>query len=120
VVSRKTVLVVDDDPDVREAIADALDAAGYRVRQAVHGKDALAQLQTMSAEPCLVLLDMMMPEMNGNEFLAALEESWQLGSLPVVVLSAEAINPGEARRLFRKPVSLETLLRVVEEYCGTP
>jgi CheY-like chemotaxis protein len=116
----RTVLVVDDDHAVREAVADALDAAGYRVRQAVHGKDALQQLRSMDAEPCLVLLDMMMPEMNGAEFLAALKDAPTVGSLPVVVISAEAITPGEARRYLRKPVSLETLLRVVEEYCGAP
>jgi CheY-like chemotaxis protein len=74
----------------------------------------------MAREPCLVLLDMMMPQMNGADMLRALDEAHRLATLPVVVLSGDAPGPGRARQLLRKPVSMDSLLRVVEEYCGKP
>jgi CheY-like chemotaxis protein len=114
------VLVVDDDDDLRQTVSQALESAGYEVRQAVDGKDALRQLDGMPGEPCLVLLDMMMPQMNGAEMLRALDQAHRLATLPVVVVSGDAPDPGRARQLLRKPVSMDTLLRVVEEYCGKP
>lgn len=117
---RKCVLVVDDDPDVREATVEALRDAGYDVREAVNGKHALAVLEAMKTRPCLVLLDMMMPEMSGGEMLRVLSESQHLASLPVVIVSGEAKHAHGARRLLRKPLSVDLLLKVVEEFCGRP
>lgn len=100
------VLVVDDDADVRESIATALEEVGYPVQQAANGKDALRTLESMSGQPCLVLLDMMMPEMSGEEFLQVLDAAHRLATLPVVVVSAQDRTGRGPRRVLRKPVSL--------------
>jgi CheY-like chemotaxis protein len=73
----------------------------------------------MGTAPCLVLLDMMMPEMSGSELLKILRDTHRLASLPVVVVSAHS-NESEADgawRFIRKPVSAEILLAVVHEFC---
>ncbi len=114
----KTVLVVDDDRDVRDSVVQLLRDAGYHVEQAADGREALMLLDSMRPEPCLVLLDMMMPVMNGEEVLAALAESGRLAALPVVICSGHADRAHGVRRLLRKPVSADVLLRLVEEFCG--
>jgi two-component system chemotaxis response regulator CheY len=115
------VLIVEDDIDIREIVAEALSDEGYDVRQAANGKEALTQLEHMDDQPCLVLLDLMMPVMNGQEVLKVLHESHRLASLPVVVVSAgdatQADVP-EAKRFVRKPPSLDLLLKLVHEFCG--
>jgi CheY-like chemotaxis protein len=115
----KTVMVVEDDADIREAVAEALRDDGYDVLEAVHGKHALELLEHMSGQPCLVLLDLMMPVMSGSELLHTLDETHRLATLPVVVLSAGG-TPSEAtgaRHFLRKPPSMELLLHLVREYC---
>ena len=112
------VLVVDDDKDVREVMVDLLSDAGYHVFEAVDGQAALELLSTMSEPPRVVLLDMMMPRMNGNEFMRAVAAVPALASIPIVVVSA---YPGTvdsaARRVLRKPFNLDTLLGAVHEFC---
>jgi CheY-like chemotaxis protein len=111
------VMIVDDDPDIREEIASALVSEGYDVSEASDGAEALAALDR--AKPSLVLLDMMMPRMNGNEFLDEVALRPDLREIPIVVVSA---YPGEvrrgARKIVPKPISLSALLGVVAEYCG--
>lgn len=114
-----TVMVVEDTEDIRELVAEMLSEAGYDVLEAENGKDALALLQTVK-EPCLVLLDLMMPVMSGPEFLETLEDAHRLAALPVIVFSAGG-SPREApqaRRFIRKPPSEALLLQLVQEFCG--
>ncbi len=112
------VLVVDDDEDIRSIVAEILRDEGYEVDEAENGLEAMRQLTEREEEPCLVLLDMMMPEMSGNEVLAALSRHHRLAAMPVVVLSAHAMAHAEgARRVLRKPLSRDALLTVVAEFC---
>ncbi len=112
----KRILIVDDEDDLRDAMASALRADGYAVEEAANGREALSIL-AVSPEPCLILLDMMMPGMSGDEVLAVLEKSHRMAALPVVVISA-ADSPRKApRRFIRKPLTLEVLTKVVREYC---
>ncbi len=112
------VLVVDDDEDIRNIVAEILRDEGYLVDEAENGRDAMDRIGEMHEEPCLVLLDMMMPEMNGVEVLAALSRQHRLAAMPVVVLSAQALVHAQgARRILRKPLSREALLTVVREFC---
>lgn len=118
----QTILVVEDDEDVREAIAVALEAEGYRVLSAENGRDALSIL-TSGAErpPCVVLLDLMMPVMSGVDLLDAMRDDEALKPIPVLILSAWE-HEGQARRapaqgFLRKPVELDVLLRSVAKYC---
>ncbi|MGZ6163540.1 MAG: response regulator [Myxococcaceae bacterium] len=115
--SSSTVLVVDDDPGIRESVTEVLTAEGYRVLQAGDGAEALEHLADL-AERCVVLLDLAMPRMNGLEFLAELSRRGQIARTPVLVMSANA-HPGELDHpqvvaLLRKPFELDELLRWVE------
>lgn len=120
------VLVVEDDEDVRETLAIALEIEGYAVETAAHGKEALDRLHEMvnrggDERPCLILLDLMMPVMSGAELLSLLRSDPAFATIPVVVVSAwdrEAAKVApDAQGLVRKPVDLTELLACVEEYC---
>lgn len=117
---RMVVLVVDDDDDVRETIRDALEMSGYPVVTAENGKVALDKLAAMKP-PGLILLDLMMPVMDGLEFLAAGLASRVLEGIPVVVITAYdhlAAKASDATAVVRKPLDLNVLLAWVERFCG--
>ena len=114
----RTLLVVDDDDDIRESLSDLLTHEGYEVSQAKQGLDALAQLRK-GLLPSLILLDLMMPKMNGWEFLAAQRADASLAGLPVVVLSAERSplskdTEPQVRGRLPKPFDITQLLAVIE------
>jgi CheY-like chemotaxis protein len=110
-----TVLVVDDDLDIRCTIAQILREEGFHVREARNGIEALAKVA--EERPDLVLLDLMMPVMNGWQVLQVLRDTPEYRALPVVILSAV---PPQDERLqgcadyVQKPVSFERLFRLVE------
>ncbi len=116
----KTVLVVEDTDDLREMFIEMLEGEGYEAIGAINGQDALDRLRSMEHQPCLVLLDMMMPVMDGKAFLAAISETHRLAALPIVVVSAVAREDDVGgHRFVRKPVSQEVLSALVKDYCGT-
>jgi CheY-like chemotaxis protein len=115
--SSPTVLVVDDDPGIRESVTEVLTSEGYRVLEAPDGEEALLRLDGLE-EGCVVLLDLAMPRMNGLELLSKLSRSERSQRFPVVVMSANA-HPSELEfpqvvALLRKPFELDELLRWVE------
>jgi CheY-like chemotaxis protein len=117
------VLLVEDDADVRETITMLLEAEGFSVAAVVDGAAALARLRAPGEKPCVILLDLMMPRMNGWEFRAAQAADPALAAIPVVLLSASAqmdllAADFAAAETLRKPVPLATLCAVVERYCG--
>jgi two-component system response regulator MprA len=113
----KLVLVVDDEPSIREAIADMLGFEGYAVVTAANGAEALERVR--SCTPAAVLLDLMMPVMNGWDFLEACRNERLCSDTPVLVMSAyhrlteESPNLG-ARACIAKPFDIEVLLGAVE------
>lgn len=112
------VLVVDDDHDIREMIRMALEYEGYEVVVAEHGRAALEKLSSMS-RPCLILLDLMMPVMNGFMFLDAQRADPRLADLPIVVISAYAHRvPAGVAGFVPKPLDLDVLLAEVRRHCG--
>ena len=114
----KTVLLVEDDSDLRSALGDFLSNEGYEVKTAANGSEALRSLE--QEHPGLVLLDLMMPVMNGWEFLERKRHSQELARLPVLVLSAvpgKPYVPG-ALACLKKPIDLQRLLDFVELYCA--
>ena len=112
------VLIVDDDPNLLEVTSFVIESEGMAVETARNGEEALALLRARAGHlPGLVLLDLMMPVMNGWEFLEAVAKEPSLKVIPVVVLTAaeRAQIPG-AVEVLRKPMDLPALLRVVERY----
>jgi CheY-like chemotaxis protein len=116
----KKILIVDDDRDLQEALADFLQSRGYTVSSADDGAKALQQLRN-SDPPSLILLDLMMPVMDGHEFLAHRNADPVLADIPVVVISAGrhprgSVAPGAADMLH-KPFEADELIKVVQRYC---
>jgi CheY-like chemotaxis protein len=119
----KFVLVVEDDRDVRDSILEVLEDNQYHAVAASNGQEGLQALRDPARRPCLILLDLMMPVMDGWGFRAAQKSDAELGSIPVVVLTAHAsaqqtAQEMEAAGFLKKPVRLETLLDTVQRYCG--
>ncbi len=115
--SADTILVVDDDYDVRESIADVLREEGYAVALAVDGADALEYLRA-NPPPRLILLDWMMPRMDGAAFRVEQRKDPRLAQVPVVLLTADTRLQSEVEAMaavtyLRKPVKLEELLTAV-------
>lgn len=115
-----SVLLVEDDDFIRQEISEALQDEGYTVNTAAHGKEALAILAEGN-KPSVVLLDLMMPVMNGWEFLKAFKKDDTFTGIPVVILSAFAdratIIGGDAISVLRKPINLDALFTVLDEHC---
>jgi CheY-like chemotaxis protein len=112
--SARKILVVEDDTDLADAMVDLLTEAGYRVMYAHDGAEALGVLKTKT--PDLILLDLMMPWMNGWEFLEHQARDQRLSAIPVLVLSAldRAEREIEAAGFLRKPITAEQLLMAVD------
>lgn len=118
------VLVIDDDEDVREAIVEVLQDQRYPWLAASNGVEALEALRR-APSPCVILLDLMMPVMNGWEFRRALLADADLARVPVVVLSAHVDVKRAAEALgaaahLGKPIQLERLMSIVGQHCGPP
>lgn len=119
----KTILLVEDDPDIREVTAEILRESGYDVQEAEDGQGALEQLLRMPSVPCLVLLDLSMPVMTGQELLKQLRQTPRFENLPVVVVSGAGwthADVPDANDFIVKPPSVAALLQVVSEYCDRP
>lgn len=119
--SGKLVLVVDDDPDIRETVREILEEQGYRVVDAENGLEALGRLRAGS-RPDLILLDLSMPVMGGTEFCSERQKDPALSRIPVVVVTATGSPDQKVARLpinglLRKPVGLDELLGTVERFC---
>ncbi|HWQ11795.1 MAG TPA: response regulator [Roseiflexaceae bacterium] len=117
------VLIVDDDRDIREMLAQTLEDEGYEVLTAASGREAMALLTSTHTPPCVILLDLMMPGMNGWEFRAAQQRDPRLAAIPVVVLSARTDLPSATATMagvhyLAKPIDFDTLMDTIARHCG--
>jgi CheY-like chemotaxis protein len=112
------VLVVDDDPDILEALSEILEAEGFEIRRARNGKEALERLEP--DPPHLILLDLMMPVMDGWEFAQRMRQKPDFAGIPIIVLSADRNVGSKAKDIgamghLAKPFELNDLLSMVRQ-----
>jgi len=114
------ILVVDDDIDIREALEETLEDYGFAVTTATNGVDALGILRSMRSLPALILLDLMMPVMDGYAFLDERRKDPALASVPVVVITAghgfDRNRLGESTPIIPKPIKLPQLMNALRAY----
>lgn len=108
------ILIVDDERPLRELLVSVFEDAGYRVRAAIHGRDALAQIE--QARPDLIVTDLMMPVMGGVELYRQLKSRAETRTIPIIVMSAGLPRPAElqgADAFLAKPFDLSAIEAVV-------
>ena len=118
-----TVMVVDDDAELRDTVCELLAEEGYRILGAASGGAALARLRDGGPRPDLILLDLMMPGMSGWEFRDEQLRDADLCTVPVVVFTAGRSlgdHPIHVDEVLYKPLKLDELLEVVRRFCGPP
>jgi CheY-like chemotaxis protein len=115
----KTILIVEDDDSIRNTLKIALEFEGYHVEAGSNGKEGLDLLYQME-RPCLIILDMMMPVMDGLGFLAALKKEPQFAGLSIIIVTAfseKTQATSQVSQVIKKPVDLNYLLDIVRHYC---
>jgi two-component system, chemotaxis family, chemotaxis protein CheY len=119
--AHETVLVVDDDPQIRESLSELLDNKGYSVIQAENGRRALDVLRKVPPQtPCIVVLDLAMPVLDGHQFLKYRAEDPRLRHIPVVVVSGNPRPPQPLEGIeayLQKPLEPEVLLEIIRRTC---
>ena len=117
-----TILVIEDDSALREMLVQTLEDEGFAVVSATDGMEALTYLQTAVELPCVILLDLMMPRMNGWQFREIQQNHAAIGSIPVVVLSARPDLRARQAEIavdayLSKPVNFDLLMQIIRRYC---
>ncbi len=115
----KSILVVEDNKEIQNSLRAALEVEGYSVFTADNGKEGIEQLAKIPT-PCMILLDLMMPVMNGWEFVEEISKDIMLSAIPVVVVSAFGDKKGTPKTdgYIQKPIDLDALLNTVSKHCG--
>lgn len=115
------ILIVDDDNDVRTALSELLEEEGFSVEGAPDGRTALARLRASTVHPAVILLDLMMPGMDGWDFRSEQLRDPKLAGVPVVIVSASGFSPESIHKQFgpaayvEKPIERTQLLGVLRE-----
>ena len=118
----KKVFVVEDDQDIREALAELLESEGYDVTTAENGQIGIDKLSQASQLPNLILLDLMMPVKDGFQFYAEKAADPNLSAVPVIVMSADGHILDKQKKLqaqayIKKPVDIDHILNMVDQFC---
>ena len=116
------VVVVEDDELIRDSLLEILEEHGYGAVGAADGREALDKLAKLDSPPCLIVLDLMMPIMDGREFRRRQLEDPALKQIPVVIISAFRDIDEIAKELapaghFKKPLKLQEFLHIVQTHC---
>lgn len=118
----KTILIVEDDEDIRNLYIEILTGEGFRILSASSGDEALKILNDEKRDPCLIVTDFMMPGMTGAELVEIIRKEDLLISLPVVMISAKPLGNEQTQGVdfLKKPIEVDTIIEKVKEYCGPP
>ncbi len=122
---KHTVFIIEDDKDIRETLCEYLQSEGFDVVHSPNGKDALKKLDEMPSSPCLFLLDLFMPVMNGNQFLETIKANTSRNAhVPVLVFSAAPQEDEEVKKVYKwvtgvlkKPFDIDEVLSSVNRNC---
>jgi CheY-like chemotaxis protein len=119
----ESVLVVDDDPDIRDVLGIIVQQAGYEALSAADGAEALRMLQRMNARPRLIFLDLRMPVMNGWQFREEQLRDSRLEGIPVVVITADSSEAARkglvgAAGFLAKPLELQEILDALARFAA--
>lgn len=114
---RGSVLIVEDDEDIRAAMAELLESEGFEVAVASNGQEGLEVLSQM-VPPCLVLLDLMMPVMNGEDFLRHVRQNPEQNEIPIIIVTASGRSPLPGTQgILKKPFEISDLFSTVNLHC---
>jgi CheY-like chemotaxis protein len=119
--SCRRILIVEDDEAIRAVLQFALVGRGYALELAANGREGIEKLRRIN-EPCLILLDLMMPEMDGWEFAQALMDDPALCKNPILLLTAsrEKVDSIPYKELLKKPLDIHCVFAAVARYCEVP
>lgn len=120
---KKSILIVEDDLSIRQSLTDVLQDEGYTVLAAENGREGLKILNSTETLPGLVFLDLMMPVLNGSEFLIEQGKDPKIAGIPTVLFSADVRLSVKAESMgvveyLKKPVDLDKIFELAEKYCG--
>ncbi len=110
------VLVVDDEADIRDSLQELFQDEGYAVTTAANGAEALDSLRG-DPLPCIVILDLLMPNVSGNEVYESMQSDPRLARIPVIVSTSDPSRAPSGVLIMKKPVNLTRLLGAVRQHC---
>jgi two-component system, sensor histidine kinase and response regulator len=110
------ILIVDDEEDLRDSLVDFFQDEGFEVTTAANGAEALQQLAD-SELPCVVLLDLLMPVLDGNQVYSEMQRDPRLAKVPVIVSTSDPSRAPPGLLIMKKPVNLPRLLSTVKQHC---
>lgn len=116
----RIVMLVDDDDDVREVLRDFLEDLGYQPVVAANGQEALDAISGLDEPPCVILLDLMMPVMDGWQFLEKVGGDAALSAIPILISTSAPDRAPRGQKVLAKPVDLEDFMAELKNLCGTP
>jgi two-component system response regulator FlrC len=113
---KPTILIVEDEPDIRSVMQESLESLGLSILTAANGQEALGKLEK-NPGVSLILLDLMMPVMNGWQFLSAIDKNPVLKKIPIIVVTvfSDQAKDLKVRGVIKKPFDLDDLLKQVNE-----
>jgi two-component system, sensor histidine kinase and response regulator len=110
------VLVVDDEADIRDSLQELFQDEGFAVTTAANGSEALDSLRGEQL-PCVVILDLLMPGLDGNEVYETMQRDPRLAKIPVIVSTSDPSRAPSGVLIMKKPVNIVRLLGTVRQYC---
>jgi CheY-like chemotaxis protein len=119
-VSVKTIVIVDDEPGTTETLRDVFEDEGYAVATACDGEEGLSVLRSLPVRPCVVILDLLMPNLDGIGMFNAMKQDPALAGLPVLITTSDPSKAPSGVLIIKKPVDLGILIENVRRCCGTP
>ncbi|HMG22066.1 MAG TPA: response regulator [Kofleriaceae bacterium] len=117
---KKTIVIVDDEPGTTETLRDVFEDEGYAVETAYDGHEGLSVLRRLSVRPCVVILDLLMPNLDGIGMFNAMKQDAALADLPVLITTSDPSKAPSGVLIIKKPVDLGILIENVRKCCGTP